>query len=191
MERVFFPPLSRVAVCGGTHGNELSGVYMLRELKKQSSVQAGPVSLITVLSNPRAVESCRRYIDQDLNRCFTTHLLRQVGGKKGIVGGFFKKRRMMSESSSPSSAPLTDESPYEQKRAHEINAQLGPKGSPEAVDLLCDIHNTTSNTGLCLIFYSTDWIPLHILKYMQVIAGSSWVTLGQRQAQGEELEELV
>lgn len=66
---------------------------------------------------------------------------------------------------------MTDETPYEQKRAHELNAQLGPKGSREAVDLLCDLHNTTSNMGLCLIFYSSDWIPLHILKYLQVIFG--------------------
>lgn len=128
-----------MAICGGTHGNEMSGVYMLRELKKQSVGPAG-TALITVLSNPRAVESCRRYIDKDLNRCFTSHLL---------------------------SDPVTDETPYEQKRAHELNAQLGPKGSREAVDLLCDLHNTTSNMGLCLIFYSSDWIPLHILKYLQ------------------------
>ncbi|XP_056891137.1 N-acyl-aromatic-L-amino acid amidohydrolase (carboxylate-forming) B-like isoform X2 [Takifugu flavidus] len=140
MEHVFFPPLSRVAVCGGTHGNEMSGVYMLRELKKRHIEQDGPVSLITVLSNPRAVESCRRYIDKDLNRCFTSQML---------------------------SGPLTDDTPYELKRAHELNAQLGPKGSQEAVDLLCDIHNTTSNMGLCLILYSADWIPLHILKHIQ------------------------
>lgn len=76
MERVFFQPLSRVAVCGGTHGNEMSGVYMLRELKKHRMGQEGPVSLITVLSNPPAVESCRRYIDKDLNRCFTSLMLR-------------------------------------------------------------------------------------------------------------------
>lgn len=84
MERVLFPPLSRMAICGGTHGNEMSGIYMLRELKKRSAGQAGSAgsagsaSLMAVLSNPRAVESCRRYIDKDLNRCFTSHLLRQV-----------------------------------------------------------------------------------------------------------------
>lgn len=66
---------------------------------------------------------------------------------------------------------MTDDTPYEQKRAQELNAQLGPKGSQEAVDLLCDLHNTTSNMGLCLIFYTSDWIPLHILKYVQVIFG--------------------
>lgn len=68
------------------------------------------------------------------------------------------------------SAPLTDTSPYELRRAHELNAELGPKGSERAVDLLCDLHNTTSNMGLCLIFYSLDWIALHIVKYIQVKA---------------------
>lgn len=174
MERVLFPPLSRMAVCGGTHGNEMSGVYMLRELKQQSVGQVGSASLITVLSNPRAVESCRRYIDKDLNRCFTSHLLRQV---KKIDENISKRKRPLSplDENVPnpllSSAPVTDDTPYEQKRAQELNAQLGPKGSQEAVDLLCDLHNTTSNMGLCLIFYSSDWIPLHILKYMQVIFG--------------------
>lgn len=177
MQRVLFPPLSRMAICGGTHGNEMSGVYMLRELKKQSVGPAG-TALITVLSNPRAVESCRRYIDKDLNRCFTSHLLRQVGKKKTNYENIPKRRMPLphrwhkcTESPGFPSDPVTDETPYEQKRAHELNAQLGPKGSREAVDLLCDLHNTTSNMGLCLIFYSSDWIPLHILKYLQVIFG--------------------
>ncbi|XP_073329948.1 N-acyl-aromatic-L-amino acid amidohydrolase (carboxylate-forming) B-like [Pagrus major] len=140
MERVSFPPLSRVAICGGTHGNEMSGVYMVRELQKQKVDQAGSLSITTVLSNPRAVDVCRRYIDQDLNRCFTDALL---------------------------SAPVTESTPYELRRAQELNAQLGPKGSQEAVDLLCDIHNTTANMGLCLMLYSVDYITLHIYKYMQ------------------------
>lgn len=62
----------------------MSGMYMLRELKKQHIEQDRPVSLMTVLSNPRAVESCRRYIDKDLNRCFTSHILRQVEKKKTL-----------------------------------------------------------------------------------------------------------
>lgn len=66
------------------------------------------------------------------------------------------------------SSTVTESSPYELRRAQELNAQLGPKGSPQAVDLLCDLHNTTSNMGLTLIFYSSDPLPLHILKYIQV-----------------------
>lgn len=66
------------------------------------------------------------------------------------------------------SAPITDSTPYEQRRAHELNTQLGPKGSEEAVDLLLDLHNTTANMGLSFIFYSLDWITLHIYNYIQV-----------------------
>ncbi|XP_026158370.1 N-acyl-aromatic-L-amino acid amidohydrolase (carboxylate-forming) B-like [Mastacembelus armatus] len=140
MEHVSFPPLSRFAICGGTHGNEMTGVYMVRELQKKKLEKAGSVSITSVLSNPRAVDVCKRYIDKDLNRCFTNAFL---------------------------SAPITDLTPYEVKRAQELNAQLGPKGSEDAVDLICDFHNTTANMGLCLIFYTIDWLTLHIYKYIK------------------------
>ncbi|XP_062333349.1 N-acyl-aromatic-L-amino acid amidohydrolase (carboxylate-forming) B-like isoform X1 [Osmerus eperlanus] len=141
MEQVSLPPLSRVAVCGGTHGNEMSGVYVVREMQRQKVEKVGSASVTTVISNPRAVEVCRRYTDTDLNRCFTDDIL---------------------------SSLVTDASPYEVGRAQELNIQLGPKGSAEAVDLLCDLHNTTSNMGLCIISYSfSDWVCLHIYKHIQ------------------------
>ncbi|KAM8898672.1 N-acyl-aromatic-L-amino acid amidohydrolase (carboxylate-forming) B-like isoform 3-T3 [Spinachia spinachia] len=144
-EVVRLPRLSRVAVCGGTHGNELSGVYLVRELlkgrKQVMEEEERPPSVLTVLANPRAVQQCRRYIDTDLNRCFTHAAL------KG-----------------PSSGPV----PYETTRSRELNAALGPKGSPGAVELVCDLHNTTANMGLCLIAYSDcDWICLHIFRHLQ------------------------
>ena len=76
MEQVSFPPLARVAVCGGTHGNEMSGVYVVREMQRQKVEKVGSASVTTVISNPRAVEVCRRYTDTDLNRCFTDDILR-------------------------------------------------------------------------------------------------------------------
>jgi len=84
MERklVCLPPLARVAVCGGTHGNELSGVHVVRELlkgKRSKRVDDGDgdvVSVTSVLTNPRAVQQGRRYTDADLNRCFTRATLR-------------------------------------------------------------------------------------------------------------------
>lgn len=79
---MFFSPLSRVAISGGTHGNEMSGVYIVREMQKQKVDQAGSVAITTVLSNPRAVDACRRYIETDLNRCFTDALLRSVEKQK-------------------------------------------------------------------------------------------------------------
>uniref|UniRef100_A0A671KLD2 Succinylglutamate desuccinylase/Aspartoacylase catalytic domain-containing protein n=1 Tax=Sinocyclocheilus anshuiensis TaxID=1608454 RepID=A0A671KLD2_9TELE len=55
-------PLARMAICGGTHGNELSGVC--------GGEGVWPIPVTTVLSNPRAVKECRRYIDRNMNRCF-------------------------------------------------------------------------------------------------------------------------
>ena len=76
MEPLVVKPLSRVAVCGGTHGNELSGVYLLKELQVSQQNMFDSFSLTTVLANPRAVDVCRRYTEMDMNRCFTHTLLR-------------------------------------------------------------------------------------------------------------------
>ncbi|XP_072319545.1 N-acyl-aromatic-L-amino acid amidohydrolase (carboxylate-forming) B-like [Eucyclogobius newberryi] len=140
MDHISFPPFSRVVISGGTHGNELSGVYLVQEMQRHNVAQVGSLSISSVLNNPPAIHACRRYMDKDLNRCFTDALL---------------------------SAALTDASPSELRRAHELNALLGPKGSERAVDLLCDLHNTTSNMGLCFIIDSIDLISLHIAKYVQ------------------------
>ncbi|XP_053712581.1 N-acyl-aromatic-L-amino acid amidohydrolase (carboxylate-forming) B [Synchiropus splendidus] len=140
MEPVTFQPLTRAAICGGTHGNEMSGISIIRELQNKKVEKTGSVSVTPILSNPRAVDACRRYIDTDLNRCFTKSLL---------------------------SAPTSESSPYELKRAQELNRLVGPKGSPEAMDLVCDLHNTTANMGLTAIMNHGDVIALHIGKYIQ------------------------
>uniref|UniRef100_A0A667Y2A1 N-acyl-aromatic-L-amino acid amidohydrolase n=1 Tax=Myripristis murdjan TaxID=586833 RepID=A0A667Y2A1_9TELE len=139
-----YQSLSRVAICGGTHGNELSGVWIVREMQKQQVEKVGSISITTVMSNPRAVEACKRYMETDLNRCFTDAIL---------------------------SAPVTDVTPYEVRRAHELNAQLGPKGSQEAMDLVCDLHNTTANMGLYVPLsdaHSLDSLETFMWNYFSV-----------------------
>ncbi|KAK7909857.1 hypothetical protein WMY93_014541 [Mugilogobius chulae] len=139
-EVVRLPKLSRVAVCGGTHGNELSGVFLVKELlkSKQGEDRNSP---ILVLSNPEATQRCLRYLDVDLNRCFSRDAL---------------------------NSPLSDSPPYEVLRSRELNTLLGPKGSADSVDFVCDLHNTTANMGLCFIAYSdSDWISLHIFRHLQ------------------------
>lgn len=75
------------------------------------------------------------------------------------------------KSSVSCSSPITDSSPYEVWRAQDLNNLLGPKGSTEATDMICDLHNTTSNMGLTLIHYTTsDWMTLHICRYLQARA---------------------
>ncbi|XP_060773236.1 N-acyl-aromatic-L-amino acid amidohydrolase (carboxylate-forming) A-like isoform X2 [Neoarius graeffei] len=144
MEMIRLPVLRRVAVCGGTHGNEMTGVYLVPELERQQKEKGAAtrsIPLTMVLSNPRAVKECRRYIDKDLNRCFTSATLR---------------------------SPITSDTPYEIQRAQKLNTLLGPKGSEDAVDIICDLHNTTANMGLTIISYSwSNWICFHIFKHLK------------------------
>jgi succinylglutamate desuccinylase len=62
----------RVAVCGGTHGNELAGPWVVKLLGANPPEFAYEgLDVFGVVTNPRAVERCARFIDSDLNRAFT------------------------------------------------------------------------------------------------------------------------
>jgi len=112
-------PIKKIVICGGTHGNELTGVYLA---KKHG----------WFLANPAAAAACRRYVECDLNRCFS---LDNLNGKNAGL---------------------------ENLRAREINAMLGYKGAETAPDLILDIHNTTANMGVALILSSKDEAMLAI-----------------------------
>lgn len=55
---------------------------------------------------------------------------------------------------------------YEQGLAKALNQQLGPKGSSE-VDLIIDIHNTTSNMGATLIVLELDEFNVQLARYVK------------------------
>ncbi|XP_074854158.1 N-acyl-aromatic-L-amino acid amidohydrolase (carboxylate-forming) [Carettochelys insculpta] len=135
-------PLSRVAVSGGTHGNEMSGIHLVKHwLRDPTELRRSSFTVTPFLGNPRAIEKCVRHVGQDLNRSFTTRLL--------------------------SSAEAEDE-PYEVSRAREINQTYGPKGSAQAFDFMFDLHNTTANMGTCLIVDSEEsLLPMHMCHYIQ------------------------
>uniref|UniRef100_A0A5F8GVW4 Aspartoacylase n=1 Tax=Monodelphis domestica TaxID=13616 RepID=A0A5F8GVW4_MONDO len=64
-------PLTRVAIFGGTHGNELSGVLLARHWQEDGAeVQRPGLRVTPFISNPRAVHRGVRYVDRDLNRVF-------------------------------------------------------------------------------------------------------------------------
>ncbi|EDM12330.1 aspartoacylase (aminoacylase) 3, isoform CRA_c [Rattus norvegicus] len=136
-------PLLRVAVTGGTHGNEMCGVYLARYwLQNPGELQRPSFSAMPVLANPAATAACRRYIDRDLNRTFTLTFL---------------------------GSTATPDDPYEVKRAQELNQLLGPKGTCQAFDFILDLHNTTANTGACLISeVSQNPFNLHLCHYLQL-----------------------
>ncbi|XP_072530978.1 aspartoacylase [Salminus brasiliensis] len=137
-----FPEARRVAIFGGTHGNEMSGVMLVNMwIKDRAEIERSRVATRPFITNPRAVEKCSRYIDTDLNRAFTPENL---------------------------STPGVDGLPYEVQRAKEINQIFGPKGSPDAYDVIFDLHNTTSNMGSTLILESsTDHFNLQMVHYIK------------------------
>tara|TARA_Y100000590_G_scaffold263893_1_gene296201 strand:+ start:48102 stop:48914 length:813 start_codon:yes stop_codon:yes gene_type:complete len=70
----------KIAVIGGTHGNEPVGIEVMKYLKQNK-----PKGLLheyeCFLGNPRAYEEGKRYIDTDLNRSFGKN-----GERKGYEG---------------------------------------------------------------------------------------------------------
>ncbi|XP_051969189.1 aspartoacylase [Xyrauchen texanus] len=132
----------RVAIFGGTHGNEMSGIMLVNMwINNAAEIERNGLVTKPFISNPRAVEKCTRYIDTDLNRAFTPENL---------------------------SAPDVEGLQYEVQRAKEISQMFGPKGSPGAYDVIFDLHNTTSNMGSTLILESsTDLFNLQMVNYIR------------------------
>jgi len=114
--------ISKVAIVGGTHGNEFSGIYLIKKWQQQPQLVArASLQVETVFANPKAHAENKRYIDADLNRQFSAQSLADY-----------------------------DLANYEQSRAKALHQQLGPKANPN-MDLVIDLHNTTSNMGPTLI----------------------------------------
>lgn len=71
--------IRRVAIIGGTHGNELTGIYVIKKLQQfPDLMQRSSFESFTLLGNPQAFAVIRRYVDTDLNRCFLQQDLQQA-----------------------------------------------------------------------------------------------------------------
>ncbi|OPH08763.1 aspartoacylase [Cylindrospermopsis raciborskii] len=114
--------ISRVIIAGGIHGNELIGVYLVKTFEKYGNlIKRESFETICLLGNTPAINAGRRYVDKDLNRCFTKDILLNA-----------------------------NTSIYEESRAREIWQLLQPH-HPQKLDAIIDIHTTTANMGLCII----------------------------------------
>lgn len=58
-----------IAILGGTHGNEFTGIEVINHLKK-TQYSSPYHHYETFLANPKAYKNKSRYIDSDLNRAF-------------------------------------------------------------------------------------------------------------------------
>jgi len=135
-------PVRRVAIVGGTHGNELLGIELVRLLQRQpEEAQRESFETVCVLANPEATAVCQRYVSVDLNRCFTAATL---GGAE------------------------PDAASVEEARARELDAMLGPKRSESPqCDVCLDVHTTTSAVGTCLMMAQEDALAVELAAYLQ------------------------
>jgi aspartoacylase len=130
--------IKNVAITGGTHGNELTGVHLIKHwLSYPDEVKRDSFATELHLTNPKASQAVRRYIDQDLNRQFNIQDL--------------------------NNPQLTG---YEQQQAKSLNRLLGPKENPR-VDFIIDMHTTTANMGMSLIFNSNDPLVMGMAFYIK------------------------
>jgi aspartoacylase len=128
--------IKRALIAGGTHGNEWIGAWLVDKWQKTPSLVERPsFETSTLVANPAARASGRRYVDQDLNRSF-------------------------SESGGGSDAPL------EAQRAREILDEFGPRGRSPA-DVVFDLHTTTANMGLSLIFTNRDPFNMKLAAWVK------------------------
>jgi aspartoacylase len=133
-------PIKKVAIVGGTHGNEFTGVYLVKKFNRLPHlIQRSSLEVSTLLANPKAFEANRRYIDRDLNRCF-----------------------LKSDLENPNL------SSYEDRQAKIINQKLGKK-SDAKVDFIIDLHTTTANMGLTIILTSNQPFNLSLAAYLSTI----------------------
>ncbi|MBE9122990.1 aspartoacylase [Tychonema sp. LEGE 07199] len=130
-------PIKRVAIVGGTHGNELTGIYLVKKFDRApQSIGRSTFETIALLANPKASEIGRRYVDIDLNRCFRQQDLQNP-----------------------------HLSTYEAQRAKEIYHIFSSKTTPQQ-SLIIDLHSTTSNMGLTFILASQHPFNLQLAAYL-------------------------
>jgi len=140
MDRHSHQPIKKVAITGGTHGNELTGIHLVRAFQSDPRrVERESFETVPMLTNIGAIERVTRYVDKDLNRTFSLSALEDYSGTA-----------------------------YEDALSKVINQRLGPKGAGEtAIDLVVDLHTTTSDMGLSLVLSTTDPLSWQIAAYVK------------------------
>lgn len=129
--------IKRVVIVGGTHGNELIGIYLVKKFERSPHlIQRSSFESCTLFANPRAYQLMKRYVDTDLNRCFRQQDLENFS----LFG-------------------------YEAQRAKVIYHRFGLGGEHPA-DLTIDLHTTTSNMGLTVILANKHPFNLQLASYL-------------------------
>lgn len=119
--------INRVLITGGTHGNELIGIYLIKKFKRHPKLIERPsFETVLLLANTQAIAAGTRYVDEDLNRCFNV------------------PKNQTAKALS-----------YENWRANEIKAEFSTS-EQSSIDVCIDLHGTTANVGRMLILDNSD-----------------------------------
>ncbi len=62
--------MRNILICGGTHGNEWTGVYLIKEYSIELQKKFPQLNQQFLQINPDAFKANRRFIDEDINRVF-------------------------------------------------------------------------------------------------------------------------
>jgi len=134
----------RVAILGGTHGNEITGVHLAKHFMRTPAEVTRPSFETEVfISNLAAVEKNTRYVEEDLNRCYALADLVDNGKAAATL---------------------------ERKRAREVDVLLGPKSAPDPrCDFVLDLHTTTASTGIALMMAPNDDFGHELGKHLMTL----------------------
>lgn len=114
----------QVLLVAGTHGNELNAPWLFDQwFHNKDLIQTSGINVSKVIGNPPARNLCKRYINRDLNRSFSSNSLASA-----------------------------DSNEIEIKRAQELVHIYGPFGK-NPCQIAFDFHSTTSSMGSCLVIY--------------------------------------
>ena len=126
-----------IALVGGTHGNETSGIQLIRNWQQFGlPSRFNELNVSLSIANEAAIAANVRFVDEDLNRQFTFERLSNNNSAK------------------------------EAELAKALNQQLGPKGDSNT-DFVIDIHNTTSEMGATLIILEADEFHIQLARYVK------------------------
>ena len=132
--------INRVLITGGTHGNELTGVYLIKLFEKfPNLIRRSNFETLTLLANPQAFAATRRYIDKDLNRCFLRQNLED--------------------------ATLSS---HEDLLAKNIYYLYGQNGK-HPVDFILDLHSTTANMGVTILVDNDEPFNLQLAAFLTYV----------------------
>jgi succinylglutamate desuccinylase len=150
--------IHKVTIVGGCHGNELTGIYLVKKFDRfPESLHRQSFKCETLIANPQAVAANRRYLDRDLNRCF---------GNEDL-----------------SNLELTG---YENIRAKEIATQLAPKDRFDR-NVIIDLHSTTANMGLTILPSSRHPFNMRLGAYLSTLHPDVRVACGIECSQNEPM----